>query len=86
MHRTLEITVPPAATDALCQQLTVLDEVIGLTLARAASQKPPGDVLTVHVLNRGADEVLRRVRAAVPDRPGPEHRDQRNGQHHRPGP
>ena len=67
MHRTLEITVPPVATNALCQQLTALDEVIGLTLARAASQKPPGDVLTVHVLNRGADEVLRRVRAAVPD-------------------
>lgn len=67
MHRTFEITVPPAATDALCRQLTSLDEVIGLTLARGASQKPAGDVLTVHVLNRGADEVLRRARAAVAD-------------------
>ena len=67
MHRTFEITVPPAATEALCQHLTALDEVVGLTLARAASQKPPGDVLTVHVLNRGADEVLRQVRDAVAD-------------------
>ncbi|TGE12064.1 DUF389 domain-containing protein [Hymenobacter elongatus] len=31
-----------------------------------ASRKPAGDVLIVHVLNRGADEVLRRTRAAVP--------------------
>ncbi|GAB2944261.1 hypothetical protein GCM10027048_06260 [Hymenobacter coalescens] len=67
MHRTLEITVPPAVTDALHTELTALDEVIGLTLQRGASLKPRGDVLIVHVLNRGADEVLRRVRAAVPD-------------------
>lgn len=67
MHRTLEITVPATATDSLCRQLVALDTVVGLTLARGASQKPPGDVLTVHVLNRGADEVLRRVRAAVTD-------------------
>ncbi|OGX90971.1 DUF389 domain-containing protein [Hymenobacter coccineus] len=66
MHRTFEITVPATATDALCPRLAELPEVIGLTLARGASQKPPGDVLTVHVLNRGGDEVLRRVRAAVP--------------------
>lgn len=71
MHRTLEITVPPAFTDALGAELTALDEVIGLTLQRGGSLKPPGDVLTVHVLNSGADAVLRRVRAAVPaDQPG----------------
>ena len=65
MHRTLELTVPPAVTDALSAQLTNLDGVIGLTLARGASLKPAGDVLTVHVLNRGADDVLRCARAAV---------------------
>lgn len=65
MHRTLEITVPPAVTAGLQAQLVALDEVIGLSVLRGASQKPAGDVLTVHVLNRGADEVLRRARAAV---------------------
>lgn len=68
MHRTLEITVPTATTDALCDELTDLDSVIGLSVQRGASQKPVGDVLIVHVLNRGADEVLRRVGAAVPDK------------------
>jgi uncharacterized membrane protein len=34
---------------------------------RGASHKPAGDVLTVHVLNRGADEVLRRALATVGD-------------------
>ena len=66
MHRTLELTVPPAVTDALSGQLISLEEVIGLTVSRGGSLKPAGDVLTVHVLNRGADEVLRRARAAVP--------------------
>jgi hypothetical protein len=66
MHRTLEITVPPATTDALSAELAELEVVIGLTVAKGASVKPAGDVLTVHVLNRGADEVLRRARAAVP--------------------
>lgn len=66
MHRTLEITLPPAHTDALSAELAELEVVIGLTVAKGASVKPPGDVLTVHVLNRGADDVLRRARAAVP--------------------
>ncbi|TGE28451.1 DUF389 domain-containing protein [Hymenobacter metallicola] len=65
MHRTLEITVPAAVTDSLCQELTALQEVIGLSVQPGASRKPIGDVLVVHVLNRGADEVLRRARAAV---------------------
>jgi len=68
MHRTLELTVPATATDVLQQDLASLDEVIGLTLQRGASLKPAGDVLIVHVLNRGADEVLRRALAAVPKR------------------
>lgn len=67
MHRTLELTVPPTVTDALSEQLKSLEDVIGLSVLRGASQKPVGDVLTVHVLNRGADEVLRRALAAVGD-------------------
>lgn len=67
MHRTLELTVPPAVTAALQQKLVAFDEVIGLTVQLEAAKKPTGDVLPVHVLNRGADEVLRRVGAAVPD-------------------
>jgi hypothetical protein len=67
MHRTIELTVPAHITDSLQTELTSLDEVIGLTLHRGASLKPAGDVLIVHVLNRGANEVLRRARAAVPD-------------------
>lgn len=67
MHRTLELTVPSAATDALSEQLKNLEDVIGLSVLRGASYKPAGDVLTVHVRNRGADEVLRRALAAVGD-------------------
>jgi hypothetical protein len=67
MHRTLEITVPSSVTEELQQQLNQLDAVISLTVQRGVSVKPAGDVLTVHVLNRGADEVLRLTRTAVGD-------------------
>lgn len=65
MHRTFTLTVPPTATEPLCQQLECLPDVIGLSVQPGGSRKPTGDVLTLHVLNRGADEVLRLARAAV---------------------
>ncbi len=64
MHRTLEITVSPAATDELLRELAGMDGVIGLTVSRGASYKPVGDVLTVHALNRDMDAVLTGVRLA----------------------
>ena len=66
MHRTFTLTIPNSATEPLCQQLEQLPEVIGLSVQPGGSRKPVGDVLTLQVLNRGADEVLRLARAAVP--------------------
>ncbi len=59
MHRTIEITAAHGQTDGLLRELHALDDVIGLAVERGASLKPPGDVITVHTLNRGADAVLR---------------------------
>jgi hypothetical protein len=64
VHITIEIVVPPSYTDELIQKLKQLDEVISLTVLREGSHKPEGDVLTVHALNRGADEVMRLADAA----------------------
>ena len=61
MHRTLSLTVPPAATANLARELAALDEVVCLSVTAGASLKPPGDVLTLQVLNRGMDKVLRCV-------------------------
>jgi Domain of unknown function (DUF389) len=58
MHRTIEIIAHPSYTDTLIQELEQLEDVISLSVVREASVKPEGDVLTIHVLNRGADEVL----------------------------
>lgn len=55
MHRNLQITVPFSVTDKLCGDLIALENVIGLSVVRQASLKPVGDVITVQVLNRGAD-------------------------------
>lgn len=59
MHRTIEIVVPTSYTNTLIEELEQLQQVISLSIVREGSSKPTGDVLTVHVLNRGADEVLR---------------------------
>lgn len=61
MHRTLKISVSPEADAAFTEQLAALESVIGLSVHRGASIKPPGDVLRVHALNRGTDEVLKVV-------------------------
>lgn len=61
MHRTFTLAVPTPKTDELTQELSRLDPVLGLAVSRGASLKPPGDVVTLHVLNAGADDVLRAV-------------------------
>lgn len=64
MHRTIELAVPSTATDDLLRDLAADPEVIGLAVNRGASVKPRGDAVTVHVLNKGADGVLRRMERA----------------------
>src|SRR5215211_6179944 len=64
MHTEIEIIVDPSHTDELSDSLQGLEEVISLSVVREASIKPPGDVLTVHALNRGVDDVLKMVDAA----------------------
>ena len=64
MHTEIEIIVHPSYTDELIHDLEQLEEVISLSVMREASVKPPGDVLTVHALNRGADQVLSLTDAA----------------------
>ena len=64
MHTEIEVIVPSSHTDELIQYLEQMDEVISLSVVREVSIKPPGDVFTVHVLNRGSDEVLRFADAA----------------------
>lgn len=67
MHHSIEIAVPVSLTEALTHDLTQLEDVIGMYLHRGASVKPSGDVITVHVLNRGTDAVLRCVAAHQSD-------------------
>lgn len=67
MHRTMTISLPSHATPGLLEQLHRQDAVVGLSVNQGASVKPAGDVITVHVLNRGADEVLHLVRSSGPE-------------------
>lgn len=59
MHRSLRVAIPAAETDLLVEELRAFGEqVISISVQRGASVKPPGDVVTVHVLNRATSRVL----------------------------
>lgn len=58
MHRLIEITVAPEITIKIKPKLLEDPKVLGLSLHKGASEKPQGDLLQVHVLNSGADDVL----------------------------
>jgi hypothetical protein len=64
MHRTINISLPSNDSQSLCDELAALEAVVGVSLSKGISIKPPGDVITVDVLNKGADDVLNLVRAA----------------------
>ena len=63
MHRTIEASVESHRTDKIVQELETHPYVVGLNVLRHVSVKPPGDTLIVHVLNKGADDVLRTIRS-----------------------
>ena len=64
MHRTIEIAVGAGASATLLAALEQDEHVVGLAVHRGASIVPPGDLVVVHVLNRGADAVMRSIAEA----------------------
>jgi hypothetical protein len=58
VHHTIEIAVPAKATGSVLAELEALEGVVHLSVLHGASVKPPGDVVTAHVLNREVDAVL----------------------------
>ena len=64
MHQSFQVTVPPGRTEDFLAGLGDVDEVISVSVQHGASLKPPGDLVLVHTLNRGADRVLELVEQA----------------------
>src|SRR3569833_3291976 len=71
MHRRITIQGVGWVVCVLVLVFSLFEGVVGLVHHRGSSQKPPGDVLESDVLNRYADEVLRRARPAQDDRDRP---------------
>lgn len=67
MHRTFHVAVPTHLSAQLTGQLRQLDGVVGLSVFPDTSLVPPGDTLTIQVLNREADNVLRSIRDTCRD-------------------
>jgi Na+/serine symporter len=62
MHRTFEIVLETEKADELCRKIVENENVINVSILRGASVKPAGDIVTVHLLSRGADHVLQAVK------------------------
>jgi hypothetical protein len=58
LHHTVEMVLPSEATDETLAELEKIEGVLALSVERDAGIKPPGDVVTVHALNRSIDDVL----------------------------
>ncbi|RYC71846.1 MULTISPECIES: DUF389 domain-containing protein [Spirosoma] len=69
MHRTFQIQLPADKTTALMADLLQFDEVIGVALYPDNSHKPVGDALSVQLLNRGSDRVLKAIANRCGDAP-----------------
>lgn len=61
MHRSFQIQLPTDKTADVMADLLKIDEVIGVALYPNNSRKPEGDALSVQLLNKGSDKVLRAV-------------------------
>lgn len=59
MPRTVQITVPPDMTDDVVDALRHLDGVLALRLQQGGSLEPPGDVISLEVLNRRLPHLAR---------------------------
>jgi hypothetical protein len=68
MHKRITFSGDAQSVRALAQQLVPIEGVIGLWHQREGALKPPGDVLQVDVLNRDADQVLRKAAACLDDK------------------
>ena len=65
MHRNVQTTVAPEATDDLVKRLLATEGVINLAVTRGEGVKPPGDVISAQVLNTGIDDVLGLIERAA---------------------
>lgn len=64
MQRTIQITVSPDAAAPLIAELQSIGGVVGLSHQPGASIIPPGDVITVHAINRATDAVMKAAQEA----------------------
>lgn len=58
MSRTIQVALPEEKTDVLVAELSTSRGVVGISLHRGASLKPPGDLLVIDATNEGMKEVL----------------------------
>ncbi len=65
MHKQIVVSGDPAEVRALADVAQSLEGVISASLAPGASIKPTGDVLTIHVLNAAADDIMRHAQLAT---------------------
>lgn len=59
MPRRVEIAVASDRTEALVERISALDGLIGLRVQPGVSRRPPGDVVTLDITNRGLPELVR---------------------------
>lgn len=71
MPRTVQVTVPSRQTDQLIVEIRQVPGLIGLRVQREISVQPPGDVITIELVNRSLHSLVRLLeRHGVGTEPG----------------
>lgn len=58
MSRSIQVSLPADKTDPLVSELSNSKGIVGISLHRGASLKPPGDLLVIDATNEGMKNIL----------------------------
>lgn len=61
MSRSIRASIASEKTDRIIDKLHRTNGIVGISLQRGASLKPPGDVLTIQATNEGSKPIQRRL-------------------------
>lgn len=67
MSRSIQVSVPSDKTDGIVDELRCADGVVGISLHRGASIKPPGDVLMIQATNEAFKPIQGRLAKVIGD-------------------
>jgi hypothetical protein len=59
MPRNIKVTIPKAETETILAEVRQVDGLVGLSIQRDGSLEPPGDIISLDVVNNALNPVMK---------------------------